>query len=104
MRRLVHEAGIPVVQTPFQAPNANAHVERFVCSIKHECLERVIPLRERHLHRTIAELVEHYHRERNHQGLANELTEAARVVEGTVGRIRRRQRLRELLKYYGRAA
>ena len=71
MRSLLGEAGIRVVQTPFQAPNANAYAERFVRSIKEECLDRVIPFGERHLRRTIAEFVEHYHRERNHQGLGN---------------------------------
>lgn len=55
---------IRVVQTPFQAPNANAYAERFVRSIKHECLNRVIPLGARHLRHTISEFVEHYHRER----------------------------------------
>jgi len=44
-----------------------------VRSIKDECLHRVIPFGERHLRRTIAEYVEHYHRERNHQGIKNEL-------------------------------
>ena len=75
MRARLGEAGIRVVQTPFQAPNANAYAERFVRSIKDECLSRVIPFGERHLRRTIAEYVEHYHRERNHQGLENELIE-----------------------------
>jgi transposase InsO family protein len=70
------EAGIRVVQTPFRAPNANAYAERFVRSIKHECLNRVIPFGARHFRRTIAELVEHYHGERNHQGLENELIRA----------------------------
>jgi putative transposase len=92
-----------MVHTPYQAPNANAYAERFVRSIKYECLDRVIPFGERHLRRTIAEFVEHYHRERNHQGLANELIEDARAVEH-VGRIRRRQRLGGLLNYYDRAA
>jgi hypothetical protein len=101
---LVGEAGIRVVQTPFQAPNANAYAERFVRSIKHEWLNRVIPFGERHLRQTIAEFVEHYHRERNHQGLANELIEGAPVVEEKVGRIRRRPRLGGLLNYYDRAA
>ena len=50
-----------------------------------------------------AEYVEHYHRERNHQGLENELIEGVRAVE-RVGRIRRRQRLGGLLNYYCRAA
>jgi putative transposase len=49
-----------VVQTPFQAPDANAHAERFVRSIKSECLDRVILLGERHLRQTIREFMEHY--------------------------------------------
>ena len=97
------EAGIRVVLTPYRAPNANAYAERFVRSIKDECLSRVIPFGERHLRQTIAEYVAHYHRERNHQGLANELIESASAVEG-VGRIRRRARLGGLLNYYCRAA
>jgi transposase InsO family protein len=91
------------VQTPYQAPNANAYAERFVRSIKDECLHRVIPFGERHLRRTIAEYVEHYHRERNHQGLANELIEGASAVE-RVGRLRRRARFGGLLNYYCRVA
>ena len=72
VRRSAHslqDAGIRVVQTPYQAPNANAYAERFVRSIKEECLDRLIPLGERHFRRAVAEFVAHYHRERNHQGL-----------------------------------
>ena len=104
VRERLTEAGIRVVQTPYQAPNANAYAERFVLSIKDECLNRVIPFVERHFRRTIAEFVAHYHGERNHQGLENELIEGAPVVEASVGRIRRRQRLGGLLNYYCRAA
>ena len=103
VRARLGEAGIRVVQTPYRAPNANAFAERFVRSIKHECLNRVIPFGERHLRRTIAEYVEHYHRERNHQGLDNALIDGAPQVEG-VARIRRRPRLGGLLNYYCRAA
>ena len=78
VRARLGEAGIRVVQTPYQAPNANAYAERFVRSIKEECLNRVIPFGERHLRRTIAEYVEHYHRERNHQGL-DERTDRGRA-------------------------
>ncbi len=103
VRERLDEAGIRVVQTPFQAPNANAYAERFVRSIKDECLNWVIPLCERHLRRTIAEYVEHDHRERNHQGLANELIDGATPVEDG-HRVRRRQRLGGRLNYYCRAA
>jgi len=73
VRDRLNEAGIRVVQTPFHAPNANAHAERFVRSIKAECLDRMILLGERHFQRAVAEFVAHYHRERNHQGLENAL-------------------------------
>ena len=104
VRARLAEAGIRVVQTPLQAPNANAYAERFVRSIKQECLHRVIPFGDRHLRRMIAEYVEHYHRERNHQGLANELIEGVSTGARNLGRVRRRQRLGGLLNYYYRAA
>ena len=100
---MVDDAGIRVVQTPFQAPNANAYAERFVRSIKEECLDRMIPLGERHFRRAVREFVDHYHCERSHQGLANELIAAALGTD-TVGRVRRRPRLGGLLNYYDRAA
>jgi putative transposase len=55
VRARLAEAGIRVVQTPLQAPNANARAERFVRSIKQECLNRVGPFGDRHLRRMIAE-------------------------------------------------
>lgn len=103
VRQRLEESGVRVVQTPFQAPNANAYAERFVRSIKHECLNQVIPFGERHLRRTLAEFVEHYHRERNHQGLDNELIDGVLSTRNATG-IRRRQRLGGLLNYYCRAA
>src|SRR5262245_21203830 len=69
VRRNLQDAEIRVVRTPECAPNANAYAERFVRSIKEECLDRMIPLGEGHFRRAIAEFVEHYHRERNHQGV-----------------------------------
>jgi Integrase core domain len=84
-------------------PNANASAERFVRSIKEECLKRVIPFGERHHRRAVAEFVAHYHRERNHQGLDNELIDGE-PAKGRVGRVRRHQRLGGLLNYYARAA
>ena len=103
VRRLLGDGGIRVVQTPRRAPNANAHTERFVRSIKHECLDRVIPLGERHFQRTVSEYVVHYHHERNHQGLGNRLIERV-VPTRCQGRIRRRARLGGLLNFYERAA
>jgi Integrase core domain len=65
---------------PYQAPNANAHAERFVRSIRGECLDRLILFGERRLLRVLKELVVHYHNERNHQGLGNDLIAAPRAV------------------------
>ena len=62
VRRRLGDAGIRVVLTPVRAPNANAYAERFVRSIKEECLDRMIPLGERHFRRAVAEFVDHYHR------------------------------------------
>jgi transposase InsO family protein len=99
----LRETGIRVVLSPPRAPNANAHAERFVRSIKEECLGRLIPLGERHFRRAVAEYVDHYHRERNHQGLGNVLIVGVPPA-GTVGRVRRRPRLGGLLNFYERAA
>jgi Integrase core domain. len=103
IREQLGDAGIDVVQTPARAPNANAHAERFVRSIKTECLARIVPLGERHFRRALAEYVAHYHGERNHQGLGNALI-AGRPPMAAHGRVRRRPRLGGLLNYYERAA
>jgi transposase InsO family protein len=103
VRRVLESAGVRVVRIPFRSPNCSAHAERFVRSIKEECLDRLIPLGERHLRRALAEFVAHYHGERNHQGLGNDLIDAAEDA-CSLGAIRCRQRLGGLLSYYYRAA
>jgi transposase InsO family protein len=85
------DTGVCLVRTPERAPNANAYAERFVRSIKEECLDRMIPIGERHFRRAVTEFVEHYHRERNHQGLGNALIMGAPANE-VAGHVRRRQR------------
>jgi transposase InsO family protein len=103
VRRRLREAGIRVVLIPERAPNANAYAERFVRSIKEECLDRLIPIGERHFRRAVAEYVEHYHGERNHQGLGNRLIAGPPVLDRT-RRVRRHSRLGGLLNFYERAA
>ena len=102
VRERLDEVGIRVVQTPYEAPNANAFAERFVRSIKEECLHRIIPIGEGHFRRTVSEFVAHYHRERNHQGLDNALIEGAALTGA--GRVRRQSRLGGMLNFYTRAA
>jgi len=82
---------------------SRAHAERFVRSIKDECLNRVVPLGERHLRRALAEYVAHYHGERNHQGLGNELIDRS-PTQQTRGPVRRRQRMGGILSHYYRSA
>jgi putative transposase len=103
VRRLLEDTGIRVVLIPARAPNANAYLERFVRSIKEECLDRMLPIGERHFRRAVAEFVEHYHRERNHQGLNNCLIAGTPVID-RASRVRRRSRLGGLLNFYERAA
>jgi hypothetical protein len=68
-----------------------------------DCLNHLVLLGENHLRTVVAEYVEHYHTERNHQGLGNELIESP-ARANTDGVVRRRQRLGGLLSYYDRAA
>jgi putative transposase len=103
VQRLLNDAGLRVVQTPLQAPNANAYAERFVRSIKEECLDRIIPIGERHFRRAIREFVDRYHHERNHQALDNAPIDGV-VPRQTGRRIRCRPRLGGLLNHYERAA
>ena len=74
-RQILWSGGVQTVKLPARSPDLNAYAERFVRSIREECLSRVIPLGERHLRWVIGEYVKHYHVERNHQGLGNELIE-----------------------------
>ena len=103
VRRRLWDAGIRVVLIPARAPNANAYAERFVRSIKEECLDRLIPIGERHFRRAVTEYVEHYHEERNHQGLDNRLISSPQAIKMT-SRVRRRPRLGGLLNFYEPAA
>jgi len=72
-RRTLNESVVRPVKLPNRSSNLNAYAERFVRSIRSECLAQIIPLGERHLRRAVREYTEHYHHERNHQGLENRL-------------------------------
>jgi hypothetical protein len=84
-------------------PNCNAYAERFVRSIKEECLDRLILFGERSLRHAVREYMAHYHSERNQQGVKNQLlTRLANV--NTLDPIQRDERLGGMLKYHYRAA
>jgi transposase InsO family protein len=101
---ILKSAGVQPVRLPPRSPNLNAYAERFVRSIKEECLNRVVVLGEGHLRLVIREYVEHYHRERNHQGLNNKLLERAPPPANPEAEVDRRERLGGLLNYYYREA
>ena len=103
-RDLLKVSGVEVVRLPRRSPNLNAYAERFIRSIKSECLGRMILFGEAHLRRVVAEYAEHYHRERNHQGLESRLIDPGPEVGRADGPVRCRTRLGGTLRYYYREA
>ena len=103
-RRMLRESGVDTVRLPARSPNLNAYAERFVLSIKSECLERMVILGERHLRKAVGEYLEHYHHERPHQGMGNELI--APWTPNAVGKgpVRCHKRLGGTLNFYYRQA
>ncbi len=103
-RELLKLSGVKTVKLPARSPDLNAYAERFVLSIRSECLDQIIPLGEHHLRKAVKEYTEHYHFERNHQGLNNELIEKPGDEPNMDGAVECHERLGGVLKYYRRAA
>ncbi len=103
-RETLADVGVQVVRLPPRSPNLNAYAARFVRTVKESCLDRMILIGEASLRRAVSEFLEHYHPERNHQGLANQLIAPVATQTQRDGRIRSRERLGGLLKYYHRPA
>src|SRR5215467_3783778 len=101
---LLKDSGVEPIGLPPRSPNLNAHCERFVRSIKEEALERMVMLGESTLSYVIHQYVAHYHTERNHQGLDNQLIAREKAVGVQTGAVARRARLGGLLRYYYRDA
>lgn len=101
-RDFLRDAGVEVVVTPYLAPNCNAYAERFVLSLKSECLDRMIFFGRRRFRRAVQEYIEHFNTERPHQGIGNV------PISGTsnprFGPVRCHERLGGLLKHYYRVA
>ena len=102
--KIVADAGVESVKLPPRSPNLNAYAERFVRSIKESCLNRMIFFGEESLRTAIQNFIGHYHRERNHQGLANKLISPEPGHLANTGDVQRRQRLGGMLNYYFRIA
>jgi transposase InsO family protein len=103
-RSLLGDEGVDVKRMPARSPNLRPHAERFVRSIKEECLSRMILLGERHLRRAVNEYSRHYHTERNHQGLGNKLLIRSETQATATGPVKCHERLGGLLRYYYREA
>jgi putative transposase len=96
---------INVIHTPIRAPQANAYAERFVRTIRTECLDWLLILRRRHLERVLRTYVAHYNRERPHRGLALLPPDPTNADPRPSRReIKRRDRLGGLIHEYHRAA
>lgn len=103
-RQLLEHSGIDCVRLPPRSPNLTPHIERFMRTIKDECLHRMILFGERSLQNAVAEFLAHYHLERNHQGMGNRILLSGEEVGQMQGGIRCRQRLGGMLRYYYRNA
>ena len=103
-RAIIESGGVKPLALPARSPNLNAYAERWVRSVKDECLSKIILFGERSLRRALSEYVEHYHAERNHQGKSNVLL-FRRVTETRREEpVQCRDRLGGLLRYYHQEA
>jgi len=104
---ILRERGVKCVRIPAQSPNCNPHAERFVETIKRECLNHLVLFSEHHLRYVIKEFMAHCHQERFHQGLGGQLVErpmGSTSEGGVVGKVVRRSRLGGMLNFYYREA
>jgi putative transposase len=97
---------IRVIKTPIEAPQANAFAERFVRTIRNECLDWLLILGRRHLEHTLRTFMAHYNAERPHRGLQlRPPTPAAKpVLVASPDRVKRRDQLGGLIHEYHAAA
>ena len=105
-RDIIESGDVKTLPLPARSPNLNAFSERWVKSVKNDCLSKLILFGEASLRRALREYLVHYHVERNHQGKGNVLlipttTQAKNRVDGSV---HCKERLGGLLKYYHREA
>ena len=103
-RKTLEDEGFECVRLPPRSPNLNPNIERFMRSIKDESLSRLILFGEKMLRNAVRQFLEHYHGERNHQGLDNKIIQPREEVGRHEGDVQCRERLGGMLRYYYRAA
>jgi hypothetical protein len=86
-RQILQNEGVKAVRLPARSPNLSPHIERFMRSIKEECLSRMIFFGQRWLENAVREYLLHHHQERGHQGLGNRLISPAEDAGRTMGAI-----------------
>ena len=101
---IIETGHVRTLSLPARSRNLNAYAERWVRSVKDECLSKIILFGDRSLRRAMSEYVAHYHTERNHQGKSNVLL-FPRVTEMRGAEpVRCRERLGGLLRHYHQEA
>ena len=103
-RAIIAAGQVEPLVLPARSPNLNCYAERWVRSVKEECLSKVILFGERSLRRALSEYVEHFHTERNHQGKGNILLFPRDTGSHRAGPLQCRERLGGLLRYYHQEA
>ena len=103
-RAIIASGQVEPLMLPARSPNLNAYAERWVRSVKEECLSKVVLFGERSLRRALSEYVEHFHAERNHQGRGNVLLFPWDRDIRREQPVQCRERLGGLLRYYHQEA
>ena len=101
---VLRSSGIQPLALPPRSPNLNAFAERWVGSVRQECLSKLILFGETSLRRALTEYIDHHHFERNHQGKGNLLLIPSPDVAPKCRTVHRRDRMGGLLKFYSRVA
>ncbi|MGK0173409.1 MAG: putative transposase, partial [Gammaproteobacteria bacterium] len=101
---VLKSGGVKTVKLPARSPNSNAYAQQFVRSIKSECLAHAIPLGEHHFRTAVKAYTEHYHFERNHQALNNQLFQEPPGEPNQALAVGCQERLGGILKYDLRCA
>ena len=103
--KIIADTGTKVIKLPAQSPNLNAFAERWVLSVRRECLDNLILFGERSLRHALREYLDHFHGERNHQGKRNEILFPSSHRDERLDKpVRCRKKLGGLLRYYHREA
>ncbi len=103
-REILEDEDVKPLRLPPRSPNLNGNLERFFRSLKAESLSRIIFFGEKSLRRAVTSYLLHFHAERNHQGLDNQIIELGDEVGSIAGKIECRERLGGMLRYYFRSA